>query len=171
MEGHMADERGTNAADAVQGQQADAVGAQADAGKLYTQAEVDRMVSQGVKTREANLEKELAAKLEAQRADAERMASLSVEQRLKEERDAYAKELAAMKNAMRVSALKAHGASELSKRGLDPDYLDALDYSDTDTCMKSIERFVAIHERATKKVREELLKGKPPIAPAPAAAP
>lgn len=115
-------------------------------GKLFTQAEVDRMISKRLTRMQSEIEKQLAAAKDEGRTEAEKLAKMSEEQRLEHEREKARKaaekreqELAEREALIIRRELRVEAGETLAKKGLPSALLDILDYSSADACAKSID--------------------------------
>ena len=116
-------------------------------GKLFTQEEVDRLISKRLGRMQSDIEKQLAAAKDEGRTEAEKLAKMSEEQRLEHEREKARKDaekrdraLAEREAAIMRRELRVEAGETLVKKGLPSGLLDILDYSSADACAQSIEK-------------------------------
>lgn len=129
--------------------------------KAY-QAEFDRRVTKALETAKAKWQQEEAAKIEAAKTEAEKLAKMNAEQKAEHERQKREKELADREAALTLRELKAQAATTLAEKGLPAGLLDSLNYSDAEACSKSIDAVEAVFRSAVQAGVEDRLKGKEP---------
>ena len=114
--------------------------------RRYTQAEVDRIVAQRLARQQRGEEQRINAAREEARSEAERLASMSAEQRAQHEREQAANAIRERENAIAQRErevtrreLRNEAISTLTARGLPTELESLLDYSSADACNASIE--------------------------------
>lgn len=123
--------------------------------KKFTQDEVDTIVKGRVAKERKNWEKELSE----QQTEAEKLASMTEKERKeyqdkKREDDLNKREAAIVKRE-----LTAQAKSTLADKGLSPALSDFLDYTDAESCNKSIDKLQKVFQSAVEKAVDEKLKG------------
>lgn len=123
--------------------------------KTFTQEEVDTIVKGHVANERKNWEKELAD----QQTEAEKLASMTEKEKKayqdkKREDDLNKREAAIVKRE-----LTAQAKSTLADKGLAPALSDFLDYTDAESCNKSIDKLQKVFQAAVEKAVDERLKG------------
>lgn len=124
------------------------------------QAEFDRRVTKALETAKAKWQQEEAAKIEAAKTEAEKLAKMNAEQKAEHERQKREQELAEREKALTLRELKAQAASTLAEKGLPNGLLDSLNYTDAEACNKSIETVESAFRTAVQAGVEERLKSK-----------
>ncbi len=119
---------------------------QADTGKRFTQADIDRIVAQRLAKQKRDEESRINQAREEARSEAERLAKMTEEQRTQHEREqseARLKEredaIAAREAEITKRELRATATETLVTRGLPKELAEILDYSDADKCNASID--------------------------------
>lgn len=140
---------------------------QSDAGnqkqeKTFTQAEVDRIVSDRIRRETARYEKDIATKVAQARTEAERLAAMSAEQKAEAERAAREKELTDRETAITRRELRAQALETLNERGLPVMLADAILYTDAETCNASIDAMEKAFRAAVQSGVDERMRGNPP---------
>lgn len=114
--------------------------------RRYTQAEVDRIVAQRLARQQRGEEQRINAAREEARSEAERLASMSAEQRAQHEREQADNAMRERENAIvqrerevTRRELRSEAISTLASRGLPTELESLLDYSSADACNASIE--------------------------------
>lgn len=128
--------------------------------KLLTQAEVNRIVQKTIAEERARAKRET----EAARTEAEKLATMTAEQRAKHDAEKREAELTKREAELNRRELRATAAETLAGKKLPPSLLDLLDYTNAENCTKSIETVEAAWRSAVQTGVEDRLKGKPPKA-------
>ena len=128
--------------------------------KTFTQADVDRLISQTV-ARERTKAEEQA---KAARTEAERLAKLSADERTAAEREQREQELARRERELSRRELRATALQTLAEKGLPAELADALDYADADKCNATIAGVEKAFRAAVQKGVTDRLKGSAPKA-------
>jgi len=123
--------------------------------KTFTQEEIDNIVKGRLAKERKNWEKELSDK----QTEAEKLASMTEKEKKayqdkKREDDLNKREAAIVKRE-----LTAQAKSTLADKGLAPALSDFLDYTDADSCNKSIDKLQEVFQAAVEKAVDERLKG------------
>lgn len=126
-----------------------------DTKKMFTQEEIDNIVKGRLAKERKNWEKELTDK----QTEAEKLASMTEKEKKayqdkKREDDLNKREAAIVKRE-----LTAQAKSTLTDRGLAPALSDFLDYTDADSCNKSIDKLQDVFQAAVEKAVDEKMKG------------
>lgn len=139
--------------------------AQGSTDRRYTQAEVDRIVAQRLARQQRSEEQRINAAREEARSEAERLASMSAEQRTQHEREQAEnaireRERAIVEREREVTRreLRSEAISTLTSRGLDTDLEEILNYSSAEACNASIEIVDRVIRKGVQKGIDERLK-------------
>ena len=96
-------------------------------------------------------------------SEAEKLAKMTKEEKAQYMQQKREKELTDREAAITRKELMAEAKNNLASDGLPQELAEVLDYSDADTCKKSMEKVKEVFQRAVETAVEEKLKGgKPP---------
>ena len=96
-------------------------------------------------------------------SEAEKLAKMTKEEKAQYMQQKREKELTDREAAITRKELMAEAKNTLARDGLPQELAEVLDYSDADTCKKSMEKVKEVFQRAVETAVEEKLKGgKPP---------
>ena len=96
-------------------------------------------------------------------SEAEKLAKMTKEEKAQYMQQKREKELTDREAAITRKELMAEAKNTLASDGLPQELAEVLDYSDADTCKKSMEKVKEVFQRAVETAVEEKLKGgKPP---------
>lgn len=127
------------------------------------QAEFDRRVQKAVNTAVTKAQEKWQALADDKLSEAEKLAKMTKEEKAQYMQQKREKELADRKAAITRKELMAEAKNTLASDGLPQELAEVLDYSDADTCKKSMEKVKEVFQRAVETAVEEKLKGgKPP---------
>lgn len=127
------------------------------------QAEFDRRVQKAVNTAVANAQEKWQALTDDKLSEAEKLAKMTKEEKTQYMQQKKEKELSDREAAITRKELMAEAKNTLASDGLPQELAEVLDYSDADTCKKSMEKVKEVFQRAVETAVEEKLKGgKPP---------
>lgn len=127
------------------------------------QAEFDRRVQKAVNTAVTNAQEKWQALTDDKLSEAEKLAKMTKEEKAQYMQKKREKELTDREAAITRKELMAEAKNTLASDGLPQELAEVLDYSDADTCKKSMEKVKEVFQRAVKTAVEEKLKGgKPP---------
>ncbi len=127
------------------------------------QAEFDRRVGKALETSKGKMQKEIDARIEAARTEAEKLARMNSDQKMQYEKEKREKELADREASITRRELTATAKEQLAEKGLPVSLADVLDYSSAETCIASIDAVgKAFQEAVEKAVESRLAGGKPP---------
>lgn len=127
------------------------------------QAEFDRRVQKAVNTAVANAQQKWQALTDDKLSEAEKLAKMTKEEKAQYMQQKKEKELSDREAAITRKELMAEAKNTLASDGLPQELAEVLDYSDADTCKKSMEKVKDVFQRAVETAVEEKLKGgKPP---------
>ena len=127
------------------------------------QAEFDRRVQKAVNTAVTNAQEKWQALTDDKLSEAEKLAKMTKEEKAQYMQQKREKELADREAAITRKELMAEAKNTLASDGLPQELAEVLDYSDADTCKKSMEKVKEVFQRAVETAVEEKLKGgKPP---------
>ena len=149
-------------------------GAQTEGGTnetSYTQADLDAKLAEAAEqskqelaTAQKNWEKEYAKKLEKEKAEAEKLATLSAEERAKAEFEKEKQALSVQKAAFEKEQLQHEVGKTLLAEKLDPSFAAFLTGADADSSNENIKNFKSAFEAAVEAAVIERIKGTPPTA-------
>lgn len=128
--------------------------------RSFTQEDVNRLIQDTI----AKERRKAQTQIEKARTEAERLASMTAEQRAQHEAEEREKALAQRESDLNRRELRATAAETLASRGLPASLLEVLDYSDADACSESINAAETAWSKAVQAGVEDRLKGKPPRA-------
>ena len=127
------------------------------------QAELDRRVQKAVNTAVTKAQEKWQALADDKLSEAEKLAKMTKEEKAQYMQQKREKELADREAAITRKELMAEAKNTLASDGLPQELAEVLDYSDADTCKKSMEKVKEVFQRAVETAVEEKLKGgKPP---------
>lgn len=127
------------------------------------QAEFDRRVQKAVNTAVTKAQEKWQALADDKLSEAEKLAKMTKEEKAQYMQQKREKELTDREAAITRKELMAEAKNTLASDGLPQELAEVLDYSDADTCKKSMEKVKEVFQRAVKTAVEEKLKGgKPP---------
>ena len=127
------------------------------------QAEFDRRVQKAVNTAVTKAQEKWQALADDKLSEAEKLAKMTKEEKAQYMQQKREKELADREAAITRKELIAEAKNTLASDGLPQELAEVLDYSDADTCKKSMEKVKEVFQRAVETAVEEKLKGgKPP---------
>ena len=124
------------------------------------QAEFDRRVQKAVNTAVTKAQEKWQALADDKLSEAEKLAKMTKEEKAQYMQQKREKELTDREAAITRKELMAEAKNTLASDGLPQELLN---YSDADTCKKSMEKVKEVFQRAVETAVEEKLKGgKPP---------
>lgn len=127
--------------------------------KAY-QSEFDKRVAKALETAKGKWSAEQQKAIEEAKTEAEKLAKMNADQKAQYEREKqeadYQKRLA----ELNARELKATAKETLVAEGLPLELAEVLNYTDADTCNKSIEAVKTAFQGAVEKAVNEKLKGK-----------
>lgn len=127
------------------------------------QAEFDRRVQKAVNTAVTKAQEKWQALADDKLSEAEKLAKMTKEEKVQYMQQKREKELTDREAAITRKELMAEAKNTLASDGLPQELAEVLDYSDADTCKKSMEKVKEVFQRAVETAVEEKLKGgKPP---------
>ena len=127
------------------------------------QAEFDRRVQKAVNTAVTKAQEKWQALADDKLSEAEKLAKMTKEEKAQYMQQKREKELADREAAITRKELMAEAKNTLASDGPPQELAEVLDYSDADTCKKSMEKVKEVFQRAVETAVEEKLKGgKPP---------
>ena len=127
------------------------------------QAEFDRRVQKAVNTAVTNAQEKWQALTDDKLSEAEKLAKMTKEEKAQYMQQKREKELTDREAAITRKELMAEAKNTLASDGLPQELAEVLNYSDADTCKKSMEKVKEVFQRAVETAVEEKLKGgKPP---------
>ena len=127
------------------------------------QAEFARRVQKAVNTAVTKAQEKWQALADDKLSEAEKLAKMTKEEKAQYMQQKKEKELTDREAAITRKELMAEAKNTLASDGLPQELAEVLDYSDADTCKKSMEKVKEVFQRAVETAVEEKLKGgKPP---------
>lgn len=126
------------------------------------QSEFDKRVAKALETAKTKWDTDKATELENAKTEAEKLAKMNAEQKAKYEEDKRIKELEKREKEITTRELKAQAYETLAEKGLPKDLVEILNYSDAESCNKSIEAVEKAFQSAVEKAVNEKLRGKNP---------
>lgn len=127
------------------------------------QAEFERRVQKEVNTAVTKAQEKWQALADDKLSEAEKLAKMTKEEKAQYMQQKREKELTDREAAITRKELMAEAKNTLASDRLPQELAEVLDYSDADTCKKSMEKVKEVFQRAVETAVEEKLKGgKPP---------
>ena len=126
--------------------------------KTY-QSEFDKRLAKAIETAKGKWESVHQAKLEEAKTEAEKMAAMNEKQKADYERDKQIKALEQRERDITTRELKATAYETLAEKGLPKELAEILNYTDAESCTKSIESVGKAFNSAVVNAVNEKLKG------------
>ncbi|MGL4571850.1 MAG: DUF4355 domain-containing protein [Clostridium sp.] len=124
------------------------------------QSEFDKRVQKALNTAKSKWEADSNTKIEEAKTEAEKLAKMTAEQKAKYAEDKRIKDLESRERDITTRELKATAYETLAEKGLPKDLVEILNYSDAESCNKSIEAVERAFQNAVSKAVNEKLRGK-----------
>lgn len=131
------------------------------------QAEFDRRLQKAVNTAVTNAQKKWEALTDDKLSEAEKLAKMTKEEKAEYMRQKQEKDLADREAAITKKELMAEAKNTLAEKKLPAGLAEVLNYTDADSCNKSITAVEKAFQEAVEKAVEDRLKGGKPIKKAP----
>lgn len=132
-------------------------------GQAENRAEFDRRVQKAIDTAVTNAQEKWQALTDDKLSEAERLAKMTKEEKEQYQRQKKEKELSDREAAITRKELMAEAKNTLASDGLPQELAEVLNYTDADSCKKSMEKVKTVFQKAVETAVEEKLKGgKPP---------
>lgn len=131
------------------------------------QAEFDRRVQKAVNTALTKAQEKWQAFTDDKLSEAEKLAKMTKEEKMDYQRQKKEKELADKEAAITRRELMAEAKNTLAEKKLPATLAEVLNYTDADSCSKSIEAVEKAFQEAVQATVEEKLKGGTPPKKAP----
>lgn len=125
-------------------------------------AEFDKRLEQALQTAQTEWETQQQEKI----TEAEKLKKMNADEKAKYEQDKRTKELDKREKDITTRELKAQAYETLAEKNLPKELIDALNFSDAETCNASIEAVEKAFQNAVKKAVDDRLRSKPPVKPA-----
>nr|DAK61898.1 MAG TPA: capsid scaffolding protein [Caudoviricetes sp.] len=125
-------------------------------------AEFDKRLKQALQTAQTEWETKQQEKI----TEAEKLKKMNADEKAKYEQDKRSKELDKREKDITTRELKAQAYETLAEKNLPKELIDALNFSDAETCNASIEAVEKAFQNAVKKAVDDRLRSKPPVKPA-----
>ena len=126
--------------------------------KTFTQEEVDKMITKRLQRERKDIE----AKIEAERKEAEELAKLSEQERQKKLFEKQVKEFEETKKAFENERLLNETSKQLASKNLPVQFAEMLKGNDAEKTFENIQLFEAKFNEAVEKVVTERLRGNVP---------
>lgn len=123
------------------------------------QSEFDKRVAKALETARGKWETDYQAKIEEAKTEAEKLAKMNAEQKAKYAEEKRVAELEKREKDITTRELRATAYETLAEKGLPRDLVDILNYSDAESCNKSIEAVEKAFQSAVEKAINERLRG------------
>lgn len=127
------------------------------------QDEFDRRVQQGINTAVTKAKEKWETLIDDKVSEAEKLAKMTKEEKAQYMQQKHEKELAEREANITRRELMAEAKNTLLGKNLPVELADVLNYTDADTCKKSIEIVGAAFQKAVEAGVQERLKGDKPI--------
>ena len=125
-------------------------------------AEFDKRLKEAIQTAQTEWETQQQEKI----TEAEKLKKMNADEKAKYEQDKRTKELDKREKDITTRELKAQAYETLAEKNLPKELIDALNFSDAETCNASIEAVEKAFQNAVKKAVDDRLRSKPPVKPA-----
>lgn len=127
--------------------------------KTYTKDELDKIIKEKIADERKSWEKELLD----QQTEAQKLETMSEKEKKKYKEEKRIKDLDNREAAINRRELTAQAKVQLADKGIPTELADVLNYTDAESCKKSIETVSKAFQSAVEKAVEERIKGgKPP---------
>lgn len=126
--------------------------------KTFTQEEVDKMISKRLQRERKDIE----AKIEAERKEAEELAKLSEQEKQKKLFEKQVKEFEETKRAFENEKLLNETSKQLAAKNLPIEFAEMLKGNDAETTFENIKMFEVKFNEALERMVNERLKGSTP---------
>jgi hypothetical protein len=126
--------------------------------KTFTQEEVDKIVAK----RLAREKKDIEAKIEAERKEAEELAKLSEAEKQKKLFEKQVREFEETKKAFEAERLLNETTKQLASKNLPVEFANMLKAADAESTFENIKLFEAKFNEALERMVSDRLKGNPP---------
>ena len=136
----------------------DSAGNQAQGSSVFTQGDVNNIVAREL----AKAEKKFSEQLTQRLSEAENLAGMNAEQKANYERERMETEINARLAEVTRRELLISARDTLMKRGLPGELAEALNYTDPETCDKSIDAVSKAFNLSVSKVVDERLRSAAP---------
>lgn len=130
-------------------------------GKLFNQEQVNEIVSNKVKHLDRKFEERMRELINQERLKAEKLATMSAEEKEKELMSRYKAEIESKEKALKVREAKLEANYMLNEKQIPIDLADFVIDSDIEKMKENIERLEKTYKKAIEKGINEKLKGKP----------
>jgi len=127
--------------------------------KTFTQDEVDNIIKGRLAKERKSWEKQLVD----QQTEAEKLASMSEKEKKQYQEQKRAKDLETREAAITRRELTAQAKEQLADKGLPITLAEILNFTDAESCNKSIETVEKAFQSAVEKAVEDRIKGGKPI--------
>ena len=131
-------------------------------GNKDDQAEFDRRVQKGIQKAITTEKEKWEILTDDKVSEAEKLAKMTKEEKSQYLQQKKEKDIQAREAAITKRELAAEAKNTLAEKGLPVDLADVLNYTDADTCKKSIEALEKAFQQSVEKAVEEKLKGGQP---------
>ena len=130
---------------------------------FLNQAEFDLRVKKAIDTAVTKAQEKWQALTDDKLSEAERLAKMTKEEKEQYQQQKKEKELSDREAAITRKELMAEAKNTLASDGLPQELAEVLNYTDADSCKKSMEKVKTVFQKAVETAVEEKLKGgKPP---------
>lgn len=134
--------------------------------KSFTQADIDKAISERLKREKDASEKRIAETLKKERSEWERQSKLSEEQRAEEQRKAMESELSEKERNLALRENRADARELLIERGIDSTLVDFVVDVDADKTKDNVNQLEKAYAQAVKAGVDKALAGTTPKDPA-----
>ena len=127
------------------------------------QSEFDKRVAKALETAKGKWETDYQAKIEEAKTEAQKLAKMNADQKAEYEAQKKLDELTKREKDITTRELRATAYETLAEKNLPKELVDILNYSDAESCNKSIESVEKAFQSAVEKaVNDKLRGGDPP---------
>lgn len=124
------------------------------------QSEFDKRIAKALETAKGKWQTEQQKAIEDAKTEAEKLAKMNADQKAQYEKEKAEADFNKRLADLNMRELKATAKETLASEGLPLELAEVLNYSDADTCNKSIEAVKTAFQAAVEKSVNERLKGK-----------
>ena len=123
------------------------------------QSEFDKRVAKALETAKGKWETDYQSKIEAAKTEAQKLAKMNADQKAQYEEQKKLDELSKREKDITTRELRATAYETLAEKNLPKELVDILNYTDADSCNKSIESVEKAFQSAVEKAVNDKLRG------------
>lgn len=123
------------------------------------QSEFDKKIAKALETAKGKWETDYNSKLEDVKTEAEKLAKMNADEKAKYAEEKRVEELTRREKDITTRELKAQAYETLAEKGLPKGLVEILNYTDADTCNKSIESVSKAFQSAVENAVNDKIRG------------